>query len=68
MKRFAILALPLVLAACGGHSARSAEDTARAWSAALNKSDNDAASQFAPNAEIIQNGAIVLQTHRDAVQ
>ena len=35
---------------CGGHSARSAEDTARAWSAALNASDNEAAAnQFAPS-------------------
>ncbi len=69
MKRFAILALVVVLAACGGHSARSAEDTARAWSAALNASDNEAAANlFAPNTEIIQNGEIVLRTHRDAVR
>jgi limonene-1,2-epoxide hydrolase len=69
MKRFAILALTVVLAACGAHSARSPEDTARAWSAALNRSDNEAAANlFAPNTEIIQNGEIVLQTHRDAVR
>ncbi|HST13914.1 MAG TPA: nuclear transport factor 2 family protein [Gaiellaceae bacterium] len=69
MRRFAILALPLVLAACGGRSVRSAEGAARAWSAALNKSDNEAAaSQFAPNARIIQNGEVVLQTHSDAVR
>jgi limonene-1,2-epoxide hydrolase len=69
MKRFAILALPLVLGACGSHPARSAEDAARTWSAALNASDNEtAANQFAPNTEIIQDGEIVLQTHRDAVR
>ncbi|MGN6799417.1 MAG: nuclear transport factor 2 family protein [Gaiellaceae bacterium] len=69
MKRYAILTVAAVLAGCGGHSSRSAEDTARAWSAALNRSDNEtAASLFASNAEIIQNGEIVLQTHRDAVR
>jgi limonene-1,2-epoxide hydrolase len=69
MKRIAILAVTAALAGCGGHSARSPEDTARAWSAALNKSDNEAAGNlFAPNTEIIQNGEIVLQTHRDAVR
>jgi len=69
MKLFAILTLAAALTGCGGHARRSAEDTARAWSTALNKSDNEtAADQFAPNTEIIQNGEIVLQTHRDAVQ
>ena len=37
MRRVAILAVIVALTACGGHSARSAEDVARAWSAALNK-------------------------------
>ena len=69
MKLIAILALAVALTACGGHSARSAEDTARAWSAALNASDNEAAANlFAPSTEIIQNGEIVLHTHRDAVR
>jgi limonene-1,2-epoxide hydrolase len=69
MKLIAALALALVLTGCGGHSAPSAEDTARAWSAALNASDNEAAAKlFAPDTEIIQNGEIVLQTHRDAVR
>ena len=69
MRLAAILAVTVLLSACGGHSARSAEDTARAWSAALNKSDNEgAANQFAPGTEIIQNDEIVLQTHREAVQ
>jgi len=69
MKLIAILALALALTACGGHSGRSAEETARAWSAALNASDNEAAATlFAPSTEIIQNGEIVLRTHRDAVR
>jgi len=69
MKRTAILATTALLAGCGGHSARSTEDTARAWSAALNKSDNEAAANlFAAGTEIVQNGEIVLQTHRDAVR
>ncbi len=69
MKRVAILAMTALLAACGGHSVRSAEDTARAWSAALNTSDNEAAATlFAAGAKIVQNGEIVLQTHDDAVR
>jgi limonene-1,2-epoxide hydrolase len=69
MKLIATLALALVLTGCGGRAAPSAEDTARAWSAALNASDDEAAAKlFAPDTEIIQNGEIVLQTHRDAVR
>jgi limonene-1,2-epoxide hydrolase len=69
MKRVAILAVAAVLTGCGSHAGRSAEDTARAWSAALDKSDNQAAANlFAPGTEIIQDGEIVLQTHRDAVR
>ena len=69
MRRVAIIAVVLVLTGCGGHSARSAEDIARDWSAALDKSDNEAAgSLFAAGAEVIQNGRLVLSTHRDAVQ
>jgi limonene-1,2-epoxide hydrolase len=69
MKRVAILATTALLVACGGHSVRSAEDTARAWSAALNASDNEAAATlFAAGARIVQNGEIVLQTHDDAVR
>jgi hypothetical protein len=69
MKLIAMLALAVALTACGGHAARSAEDTARAWSAALNASDNESAAKlFAPSTRIIQNGEIVLRTHRDAVR
>jgi limonene-1,2-epoxide hydrolase len=69
MMRVLILALTVAAAGCGGHHSRSPEDTARAWSAALNRSDDKtAASQFAQPSVIIQNGRIVLQTHRDAVR
>jgi hypothetical protein len=69
MRLVAILALAPLLAACGGGAGRSPEDTARAWSVALNTSDNEAAAKlFGSNTEIIQNGAIVLQTHHDAVR
>jgi limonene-1,2-epoxide hydrolase len=69
MRHVAILALVVALTACGGHSARSAEDVARAWSTALDKSDNEAAATlFAPDAEVIQGGVLVLSKHRDAVQ
>jgi xanthine/CO dehydrogenase XdhC/CoxF family maturation factor len=68
MKRVAILAATAVLTGCGGHAPRSAEDTARAWSAALNRSDDQAAADlFARSTEIIQNGETVLRTRRDAV-
>jgi len=68
MRRVAILALAVVLTACGGHAARSPEDIARAWSAALNRADDEAAAKlFAPSAEVIQGGELVLRTHQDAV-
>jgi limonene-1,2-epoxide hydrolase len=63
-----ILALVLVLAACGGHAPRSAESVARAWSADLNRADDDAAaSLFAPSAIVVQDVELVLRTHADAV-
>jgi limonene-1,2-epoxide hydrolase len=69
MKRLAIPALIVSLTACGGHSTRSAEKAARAWSAALDASNNVAAANlFAQSAEIIQNGRLVLRTRRDAVR
>jgi limonene-1,2-epoxide hydrolase len=69
MKRVAILALLVGLTACGSRTTRSAEGTARAWSAALDASNNVAAGNlFAPSAEVIQNGRLVLHTRRDAVR
>jgi hypothetical protein len=42
---------------------------ARAWSAALNRSDNEAAGRlFADGAQIVQDGSEVLRTHADAVR
>jgi len=63
----ATVAVAVVLAGCGGHGTRSPEDVVRAWSAALDRNDNDrAAALFAPNARVIQNGTITLATHDDA--
>ena len=69
MRRVAILALAAVLTACGGHTARSPEDVARAWSAALDRADDESAAQlFAPSAEVVQEGGLILRTHHDAVE
>jgi limonene-1,2-epoxide hydrolase len=67
--RFAcIVAAGLVLAACGGRPAPSAEAVARAWSDALDRSDDDAAARlFAADAQVIQDTELVLHTHADAV-
>ena len=71
MKHFAILLTFLVLPAltgCGSHP-RSAGDVARAWSAALDRGDDEGAARlFAPGAQIVQNGSIVLETHGDALR
>lgn len=62
------MVLVIALAGCGGHAAQSPEQTARAWSAALNRNDNETAAKlFAPNAEVIQNGELVLANHRAAL-
>jgi limonene-1,2-epoxide hydrolase len=64
-----IAAAVLALAACGGHAAPSPEQVARAWSAALDRSDNEAAARlFADGATVIQSGDLVLATHADAVR
>jgi hypothetical protein len=64
----AALAVAALLSACGGSGARSPEAVARAWSAALNRSDDDSAAKlFAPGAEIVQDDALVLHTHAQAV-
>jgi limonene-1,2-epoxide hydrolase len=68
MKYAAILACAVSLAACGGHAPRSADAVARAWSAALDKSDDTAAaSLFAPSAIVVQDGELVLRTRAEAV-
>ena len=41
----------------------------RAWSAALDRNDNEQAARlFAPGALVVQNGALALATHPDAVR
>jgi hypothetical protein len=68
VKAAPILVAVLALAACGGSSSHSPESVARAWSAALDRSDDDtAASLFAAGARIVQNGELTLRDHADAV-
>jgi hypothetical protein len=58
------------LAGCGGSQPPpSPEDVVRAWSAALNSGDNEAAADlFAPNATVVQGDFYAsLPTHADAV-
>ena len=69
MRRAAILLALLALAGCGGHGARSPASVARAWSAALDRNDNEAAARlFADDAKIVQGGELVLSDHAAAVQ
>ena len=68
VKALPILAALLALAACGGTGARSPEAVARAWSAALDRSDDGSAARlFADGAQIVQNGELTLRDHADAV-
>ena len=69
MRWTTIILIAVALAGCGGHKSASAEQVARAWSAALNSGDNEAAAQlFAKGALIVQNGSETLETHTDAVR
>jgi hypothetical protein len=69
MKLLATLLGLLALTACGGHRAASPPDVVRAWSAALDRNDNEhAARLFAAGAQIVQNGELILASHADAVQ
>ena len=69
MTRVAILAAAALLTACGSRADPSPEAVARAWSAALNRSDDGAAAKlFAPRAAVVQNGELVLRTRSDAVR
>jgi hypothetical protein len=68
MRWFALAALSLAFAGCGG-SGESPESIVRAWSDALNAGENEAAADlFAPGAQIVQGGRTIrLATHDDAV-
>jgi hypothetical protein len=69
MKAAPILLAVLALTACGGGKSPSAEDVVRAWSAALDRNDNEhAARLFAHGARVIQDGELTLATHADAVR
>jgi limonene-1,2-epoxide hydrolase len=69
MKLVAILLGLLALTACGGKKTASAPEVVRAWSAALDRNDNEQAARlFADGAQIIQNGEATLATHADAVR
>lgn len=69
MRVLAILLGVLALTACGGHKTASAPDVVRAWSAALDRNDNEhAARLFANGAQIVQNGEATLATHAEAVR
>src|SRR5262249_18132213 len=66
--RWAALGLGIVLlTGCGFHAA-SPESVVRAWSASLNRNDNEGAARlFADGAKVIQDGETTLETHADAV-
>ena len=68
VRRGAILLAILALAGCGGHGGRSPENVARAWSAALDRNDNEAAARlFADDAKVVQGGELALRDHAAAV-
>jgi hypothetical protein len=60
----------IALAGCGGDGSASPESVTRAWSKALNSGDNQSAADlFAPGAEVVQSGqVIVLRTRADALR
>ena len=69
MTRLALLLPLLAVVACGGgHKAASPADVVRAWSVALNRSDDArAGTLFARDAEIVQGGTVAtLRTPEEA--
>jgi limonene-1,2-epoxide hydrolase len=59
----------LALTACGGAKSASAPEVVRAWSAALDRNDNERAARlFSHGAQVVQNGKLTLATHADAVR
>lgn len=69
MRLAAILVALLALTACGGHKTSSPGEVARAWNAALDRNDSEAAARlFADGAQVIQGDVQTLDTHADAVR
>lgn len=69
MRWAAILVAVLALTACGAKKQPSATQLVRAWSAAIDRNDNEAAARlFGDGALIVQGGPETLQTHADAVR
>jgi limonene-1,2-epoxide hydrolase len=69
MRVLAISLGVLALTACGGSKTAPAPAVVRAWSAALDRNDNEQAARlFADGAQIVQNGEATLATHADAVR
>ena len=72
MRLAAILLAVLALSACGDHKTsetRSPGQVVRAWSAALDRNDSEAAGTlFADGARVIQGDVQTLATHSDAVR
>jgi hypothetical protein len=68
--RWTALALAaLALTGCGGHKTADAATVARAWSAAIDRNDNEAAARlFDDGAQVVQDGFLTFQTHADAVR
>ena len=69
MRWVAILLAMLALTACGARKQASAAEVARAWSAAIDRNDNEAAARlFEDGALIVQGGSETFGTHADAVR
>jgi limonene-1,2-epoxide hydrolase len=69
MRLAAITLALLALTACGGHKTSSPGEVVRAWSAALDRNDSEAAGHlFADGAQVIQGDVLTLATHADAVR
>jgi limonene-1,2-epoxide hydrolase len=69
MRSAVLLGALVAVAGCGGSDAPSPESVVHAWSAALDRNDNEAAARlFADDAQVIQSGAFRLESHADAVR
>jgi limonene-1,2-epoxide hydrolase len=69
MRSAVLLGALVAFAGCGGSDSPSPESVVHAWSAALDRNDNEAAARlFADDAQVIQAGAFRLESHADAVR